>query len=290
MKKLTVFLVILALIALSGCGHAANYDIVATTLPVHDFTAALCLGTDLSVGRLVTENVSCLHDYTLQVEQMRMIESADVVVISGAGLEGFLEDALHNAQVVIDSSHDVHTHAASAHDHEHHGEHNHEVDPHIWLSPENAVRMAENIASNLSEHYPQYRSIFQDNLIQLTDKLSNLEEYGNQQLSEISCREIITFHDGFGYFAEAFGLQILESVEEESGSEASAYEIIHLVELIKEYDIPAVFIEKSGSDACASIIHAETDIPIYTLDMAMSGDSYFDAIYHNIDTIKEALG
>ena len=290
MKKLTVFLVILALIALSGCGHAANYDIVATTLPVYDFTDALCLGTDLSVGRLVTENVSCLHDYTLQVEQMRMIESADVVVISGAGLEGFLEDALHNAQVVIDSSHDVPTHAASAHDHEHHGEHNHEVDPHLWLSPENAVRMAENIASNLSEHYPQYRSIFQGNLIQLTDKLSNLQEYGNQQLSEISCREIITFHDGFGYFAEAFGLQILESVEEESGSEASAYEIIHLVELIKEYDIPAVFIEKSGSDACASIIHAETGIPIYTLDMAMSRDSYFDAIYHNIDTIKEALG
>ena len=109
-------------------------------------------------------------------------------------------------------------------------------------------------------------------------------------MSEISCCEIITFHDGFSYFAEAFELQILEAVEEESGSEASAAEIIHLVKLINEHNLPAVFIERSGSDACAGILHAETGVSIYSLDMAMAGDDYFDAIYHNIDTIREALG
>jgi hypothetical protein len=40
----------------------------------------------------------------------------------------------------------------------------------------------------------------------------------------------------------------------------------------------------------ARIIAAETGVSLYALDMAMSGDSYFEAMYHNIDTIKEALG
>ena len=82
---------------------------------------------------------------------------------------------------------------------------------------------------------------------------------------------------------------LLEAVEEESGSEASAAEIIHLVDLVTTHQLPAVFTEANGSDACAGIIASETGTRIYTLDMAMSGESYFDAMYHNINTIKEAL-
>ena len=82
----------------------------------------------------------------------------------------------------------------------------------------------------------------------------------------------------------------MEAVEEESGSEASAAEIIQLVDLVNRHRLPAVFIEKSGSDACAGIISAEAGVKIYTLDMAMAGNSYFESMYHNIDTIKEALG
>ena len=204
MKKLTVFLLILAMIGLSGCAQFASYDIVATTLPVYDFTVSLCEGTDLTVGRLVTESISCLHDYSLQVDQMRMIEAANVVVISGANLEQFLDAALYNAQSVIDSSEGVYTHAGTIHEHDSHNEHNHEVDPHIWLSPENAAIMAQNIADGLSENYPQYGDIFQRNFIDLSKKFTDLQEYGNTQLSDISCREMITFHDGFSYFIGSF--------------------------------------------------------------------------------------
>lgn len=295
MKKLTIFLLVLAMMMLLGCGQTASYSIVATTLPVYEFTTNLCAGTDLTIGRLVTESVSCLHDYTLQVEQMRMIEEADVVVISGAGLEDFLEDALHGSQFILDASKNTHTHAGNeAHEHNHHSqhehEHSHEIDPHIWLSPENAKIMAHTIASELAALYPEHQETFQRNLELLIQKLDDLQEYGDSQLADLKYRDMITFHDGFAYFAESFGLQILEAVEEESGSEASAAEIIHLVELVEEYDLPAVFIERSGSDACAGIISSETCAKIYTLDMAMAGDSYFDALYHNIDTIKEAMG
>ena len=101
---------------------------------------------------------------------------------------------------------------------------------------------------------------------------------------------MIPFHDGFYYFAQAFHLTILESVEEESGSEASAKDLIHLTELVRKHDLPAIFTEVSGSDSAAQVIARETGCKVYALDMAMSGDSYFEAMYHNINTIREALG
>lgn len=285
---LTVFLTLL----LCGCSRKMpQYNIVATTLPVYSFTSDICQGTNLTVGRLVTENVSCLHDYTLDVGQMRMVEQADAIVISGAGLEDFMDDALHGARGIIDASKNTHIHEGGHnHNNEAHEGHSHEHDPHIWLSPENAKIMAESICNGLIGRYPEYKGVFLDNLETLTEKLDALQVYGDTQLSTLSCRELITFHDGFAYFAESFDLTILEAVEEESGSEASAAELIHLIQQVNEHSLPAVFTEKSCSDAAAGIIATETGAEIFTLDMVMSGDSYFDAMYYNIDTIKEALG
>ena len=94
MKKTILRLSILILIAaLTGCSAAsAPAQIAATTLPVYEFTARLCEGTPLSVTRLVTEEVSCLHDYSLNVRQVKAAEAAEIIVISGAGLEAFLDD------------------------------------------------------------------------------------------------------------------------------------------------------------------------------------------------------
>ena len=289
MKKLSVSFLCVLFLLLTGCKNpVAEYDIAATTLPVYDFTVSLCQGTGLQVGRLITENVSCLHDYTLQVSQMQIIQSTDLVVISGAGLEEFLEDALSGSQNIIDASVSCHIHAAGD-THDGHA-HSHDNDPHIWLSPENAKIMAGNICAGLTERYPEYKDIFNRNLLSLAAELNALYDYGTSQLVDLQCRELITFHDGFAYLAESFDLTILEAVEEESGSEASAQEIIHLITLVNEYDLPAVFTETNGSNACAGIVHQETGTQVYNLDMAMSADSYFEAMYHNIDTLKEALG
>ena len=291
MKKWIVMLLLLSLLFVGCSKQEATYDIVATTLPVYDFTVSICHGTGLTVGRLVTENVSCLHDYTLQVTQMRMVEAANTVVISGAGLENFLEDVLSGSTHVIDASYGAHLHESlDGHDHEHgNDDHHHDQDPHIWLAPENAKHMAESICHGLTKLYPQYETAFQNNLNLLLDELRTLQDYGKQMLADLSCREIITFHDGFTYFAENFGLTILAAIEEESGSEPSAAEIIDLINLVNKHHLPAVFTEINGSDACAGILQAETGVQIFSLDMAMTGESYFDAMYYNIDTVKEAL-
>lgn len=280
---------------LCGCAPKTDYaPIAATTLPVWDFTSRLCQGTPLAVTRLVTEQVSCLHDYSLNVRQVKAAEAAQVVVISGAGLEDFLDDLLLDVPTIdaslgISLLHSDEAHEEEEHHHEEDG-HHHEEDPHIWLSPENAQVMAKNICEGLSRQYPDYEDTFRANLDELLSQLETLQSYGEEQLSGLQCRELIPFHDGFSYFAQAFHLTILESVEEESGSEASAKDLIHLTELVRTHDLPAIFTEVSGSDSAAQVIARETGCKVYALDMAMSGSSYFEAMYHNIDTIREALG
>jgi len=296
MKRIILFS--LLLLILCGCTQQTQpAQVAATTLPVYEFTARLCEGTPLTVTRLVTEEVSCLHDYSLNVRQVKAAEAAETIVISGAGLEEFMEDILQDTDTIDASSgilliepeehHHDHEHEETVESHE---GHHHEKDPHIWLSPANAMMMAENIYNGLTDRYPQYQSDFQVNLAALQQDLEVLSSYGQEKLEALACRDLITFHDGFAYLADSFDLHILEAVEEESGSEASAKELIHLIEEVEHHQLPAIFTEKSGSVSAAGIISRETGCASFALDMAMAGDSYFEAMYHNIDTIKEALG
>ncbi len=261
--------------------------VAATTMPVSCFTQRLCRGTPIQVTQLVTESVSCLHDYSLQVSQMRVLEQADLIVISGGGLEDFLEDALTAAHNVCDSGQGI---SLLCGDRTHEHEHEHSEDPHFWLAPNSARVMAENICNGLSAQFPDYSGTFSDNLTALLAELDALQSYGEETLSGLQCRELVTFHDGFAYFAEAFDLTILEAVEEESGSEASAADLKHLVGLVRDHRLPAIFAEVNGSVSAASVISAETGVKTCYLSMAMSGTDYFTEMYQNINTIKEALG
>ena len=278
-------------VLLCGCTRQDACQVAATTLPVYQFTSAICEGTGITVTQLITQQVSCLHDYSLNVSQVRTLEEAQVVVISGGGLEDFMEDSLQQADHVIDSSEDIPLLECQEHHHEEQSEegHHHEQDAHIWLSPENARSMAYNIAQGLAQVYPQHAERFAYNLSLLELEFNELEQYGQNRLEDLSCRELITFHDGCGYFADAFDLHILEAIEEESGSEASAKELKKMITLVREHRLPAVFTEVSGSASAADIIAAETGAKVFSLDMAMAGEDYFEAMYRNIDTIREAM-
>ena len=160
MKKLCIIcLLALLLSILGGCGDTPC-QVVAATAPIYTFTTALCDGTDIEVSQLITENVSCLHDYTLQVSQMRMLESAELLIQNGAGLELFLEDIAPTCPV-IDCSVGM---ALLGCDHEEeHEHHHHDADPHYWLSPDYAGQMVKNICAGLSDVYPEHTDTFSQN-------------------------------------------------------------------------------------------------------------------------------
>jgi len=304
MKRLSVLLLVLLLCFSSGCKAPAkeasedNFDLVAATYPVYVFVSRVigdCEGVELKL--LVDQNISCLHDYTLSVTDMKKIDSADALIISGAGLEVFLSDvtASYKDLTIIDASAGIELLDASCSDDEH-SEHNHEKDSHIWLDPDNAAVQTANICSSLSGLLPQYSDEFEANAKEYISRLEALGEELKGELSEISTNKIITFHDGFAYFAKSLGLEVLKAIEEESGSEASAADIAEICDLIREYELGAVFTEVSGSDSTAKAIAAETGVKVYSLDMIMSGphdvgdtDGYIEAMRKNVAVIKEAL-
>lgn len=288
MKKYFLIPLLIILLVFCSCAPAKESQVVATTKPIYEFTSYLCQDTEILVDLLVTEDISCLHDYSLQVWQMRALESAQMVILNGAGLESFMEDLPTLKAHYIDCSTGVSL-ICPEDNHHHDEDHHHDADPHFWLDIASAKIMVENICDGLTAEYPQHKEKFTKNKKALIEELNALYEYGKAALKNIKNREMITFHDGFAYFAECFDLTILAAVEEESGAEASAAELIDLIKIVNAHSLPAVFTEASGSTSAAQIIAAETGACIYSLDMCMSESSYFDAMYHNINTVKEAL-
>ena len=304
MKRLLAAACVLALL-LTACGAPAagtedddTLHVLATTYPVYLFTTAVTEGVEgVEVSLLVNQPVSCLHDYTLTVTDMKAVERADVVVINGAGLEDFLDDALAaSGGAVIDCSAGLELLPAMGHEGH---DHDTEYDPHIWMDPAYAQEMMAVIAQGLGEALYgdgwASHGEFHTNQLAAGDMLEQARQRWAEQLAPLAGAELITFHDGFQYFSRAFDLTLLKAIEEEEGAETSAAEIQEIAGLIGEYDIPAIFTEVNGSDATANAIARETGVAVYQLDMIMSGEGtgigpYIDAMQGNIDTIVEALG
>lgn len=282
--KQRFFAILLALaLLLSGCAaqkSEPSADILATTAPVAQIVGAITAGTDLTVATLISEPVSCVHDYALSVDQMRAVEQAKLIVISGAGLEEFMGDTLASCDVVIDASEGL---ALLP------GEEG-ESDPHTWLAPENMIAMTHTVETALAAEYPQHAALFAENADIWCGKLDELQAYGEQLFSSLSCRRLVTFHDGFAYFAKAFDLEIAASMEIEAGSEPSARELEEIISLLQDQGIPAVFTEINGTADAAELVARETGCAVFSLDTAISSANYLSAMTQNIDTIKEALG
>lgn len=300
MKRiLTILLAAVLLLSLVSCGDEPapednTLTIAATTYPVYLFTTAITNGVDgVEVKLIINEQVSCLHDYTLTVKDMKIIEQADIIVMNGAGLEDFMADALAASDAeIIDASYGC-IGLMEAHGHEGH-DHDTLYDAHIWLTPTNALTMLSIISSRMCALNADNTKQYETNFNSASAKLSELEARCSE-FSTLPTRNLITFHDGFRYFAEACGLTLLKSIEEEEGSEASAAEMKEIIALIEEYDIPAIFTEVNGSDATAQAIARETGVEVYQLNMIMSGEGsgiqpYLDAMNANYDTILRALG
>lgn len=298
MKKVFSLLLV-CLLLLGGCTTPQNQEdhtieILATTYPLYLFASTITNGADhINVSQLITEQVSCLHDYTLSVKDMKLIEKADAIVINGAELEEFMEDALaQSGAAVIDCSESIELLPAAGHDHEHdHDDHHHgHYDPHYWLEFSNAAIMLKTITDQLSTLDSSHAERYKENYTRAVSLLAET----SVETPALSCPYLITFHDGFQYLAHAGGLTLLKSIEEESGSEASAAEIKKIISLVQEYQIPAIFTEKNGSDRTANVISRETGVAVYQLDMLMSGDGhdlsdYINAMQSNYSVILEAL-
>lgn len=299
MKKGILFGILtalLVLLVLPFCGTPAaekpRLTVVCATYPIYLFASSLAENVDgVAVERLDTGTASCLHDYTLSMADMKKLERADIIALNGAGLEEFLEDALAASDAwVIDCSVGVellenlsHRHDGDGHDSHDHGH----WDPHYWMDPANARIMADNLRGGMALTDPDHAGEYEANAMKTEEILLRVEKDARELMERYLPQGVpglITFHDGFQYFARAFHLPLLASIEEEAGSEASAREIVEITRLVKEYDIPVIFTEVNGSDATARAISRETGCRVAQLTMIMDGpdasDPEFGGVAH----------
>ena len=295
MKKLMAVLVALMMIP----AMAGAETVVTSFYPLWIFTLNLTQGLEgVTVKNLAAPTVGCLHDYQLQTADMKTLNGADVFLVNGAGMEAFLtqiQGTFPNLPVVIASENIpllAETGALVLGDEEEEG-----VNAHLWLDAGRAIQMSENLAEGLIRVMPDRKEAITANLTAWKGRLTNLDEELKQGLKDLPRKDIITFHEAFPYFAEAYGLRVAAVVNKEPGETVSPAQMARLAETIRSLGNPPLFVEPQYEDLSARVLASETGAPVYTLDPVVTGpeenpplDYYETVMRQNIETLREALG
>lgn len=318
-----------AALALSGCAGGAaepeGVSIVATTTQVGDFTREL-VGEQAEVTQMLTAGQSA-HSFDPSAAQLAALANADALVINGAGLESWVEDAVSASGfdgVLIDAGDGIETYGTHSHgegedhahehaesdEHEHeHAEddahHDHEAgNPHIWTDPSLAAAMVHTIAHGLEEVDGLVAAEIEDNAAAYEAKLEALDAWIAENVETVPAEQrlLVTNHDAFTYFLEAYGITFVGSVipSFDDNAEPSAAEIDELVARISETGVKAVFSEASISPKAAETIAQEAGVAVYSGEDALYGDSlgaegtegetYLGSQIHNARLILESWG
>lgn len=318
MKKLAFLLAIaLSALSLTACSSASpahdGLKIVATTTQVTEFTSTI-VGDAGEVTGLIQPNQSA-HSFDPSAKQLLALSQADAVVMNGAGLEPWLEDALTAANFqgkLIDASTGIEL-LASGESEEAHDEHSEDVhehgegDPHIWTSPANAELMVINITSGLSSLpgiSPEELTTFADNSLAYVAQLTALNDWiiANFDQVDPASRLLVTNHDAFTYFVNDYGINFLGSIipSFDDNAEPSAAELDDLIVKIKSSGATAIFSESSISPKLAKTIASEAGVKVYSGDNALysdslgvkgsEGETYIKATIHNVTMLMNAWG
>ena len=289
----------------------AEFRILTSFYPMYLLTANVAGGIDgVEVQNMAEQNVGCLHDYALRTGDMRLISSADVVVINGAGMEGFVDKVIGDmGKPVIAASagieliggdghdedeHDDDGHDGDEHDGDDHDGHDHgDVNAHIWMSPRQAILQVENIAAGLIEADPAHAQSYRANAERYKERLRALDAEVSALLEGAAGARIVTSHPAFEYLARDYGIEIVASLGQEPGEMPRTRDMAELVDTVREMGISALFVEKAYAEKAAEVLARETGIAIYTLDSLTSGElsaeAYETGILADARTLKEAL-
>lgn len=213
------------------------------------------------------------------------ISDAQVIFQNGIGLETWLGDLLKSAggeeMSVVELGRGFETM---------------EDNPHLWLDVSNAERYVEKIREALIEADPNGTEKYQMNAEEYLAELEELDGYIKEQTQSIpeERRKLVTFHDAFPYFAEAYGFDLVGVILQNPDAEPSSREVADLVRKIESAAVPAVFTEPQFNAKLAEAIASETDVEAYelytdTLQDGASAGSYEAMMRTNIDRIKEGL-
>ncbi len=290
MKKLLACLITLGILFSSVPVLAGENRVVVSFYPLYILTMNVIGDVpEISLSGLSSNQSGCLHDYQLVTGDMVILSKADLFLINGAGMEGFLEEAAQafpelrtvscsDGIELIKNEEGAET----------------EYNAHVWLDPQNAVIMVQNICEALSVSFPEYSDRFRENTEGYTERLKALDETLRAGLSVLENRDIVTFHEAFPYFASAYDLNVVAVISLEPDEGISPRMLAELADRIRAAGCPPLFTEPQYRSDAALALSAETGASVWELDPAVTGpltaDAYENAMLQNMDVLLKALG
>ncbi|WP_440898103.1 metal ABC transporter solute-binding protein, Zn/Mn family [Amphibacillus sp. Q70] len=240
------------------------------------------------------------HLYNPTQSDISKIDGADVVFYSGLNLEANMIDAFES----IGESKPVlalgETLAESdiLEDEEEAGE----PDPHIWFDLDLWQQALDAAVEELKDYAPDYADVFEENKQDYFTELAAVKEDA-AKLADIpeEQRVLVTAHDAFGYFGQMHDIEVIGLQGLSTESEVSISDVNETIDIIKEHQVPAIFVESSiNPDSIEAVIAGAKDEGV---DIELGGELYSDAMgeagteegtyigmyRYNVDTIYEAL-
>ncbi len=257
---------------LAACGQGSVDDgskivVVATTTQIGDMAGNVG-GDHISLTTLLKPNQDA-HDFEPSPSQIRKLQSADVVLRNGVGLDAYVKKdigsnqdnvtivsdgiALRTAEGAAEGDAEARAEAAGS-------------DPHVWFSVANAKKMVENIRDAFVKADPPNADFYRQNATAYEGSLDALDTRIRQQIGLIpaSCRKLVTNHDALFYYAQAYGLTVVGSVIPSVSTEAkaSASDVADIVKKIRDQHVPAIFSEASINPALIRQVGKEAGVKV----------------------------
>jgi zinc/manganese transport system substrate-binding protein len=290
----------------AAVGAPEQLAVVATTTHIADFARQVG-GERVSVESLLPANADA-HDFEPTPRDVERVADADLILEHGMGLDAWAADLVRQsgAQAAVrtvttgvtarevEDDHD-------AEDHQDDSGHGHGAeDPHVWLDVANAKVMVANVRDALVEVDPEGRPTYEANATAYLGQLDELDSWIREQIATIPIeqRKLVTTHDAFGYYVEAYGLEFVGAVIPSLDSQAqpSAQDTARLIDLIRAEQVRAIFVETSLSPALAQQIANETGATVVDNlygdslgDEGTGADTYIGMMRANTTAIVEAL-
>lgn len=271
-------------------GGETRLTVVTTLFPYYDFTRQIADG-QVELSLVVPAGMDS-HSFEPTPADMRLIQSADVLIRNGGEMERWLDevlDALDLSDMTIITMMDYvdtveeelvegmeesgHEHGEEGHSHEDGPEHEHkdyidydgheeeiEYDEHIWTSPVNAMKLTTAIGDVLEQRDPPHAAVYRQKTEAYLSRLKSIDA-GFRQVSDARKRNLIVIGDKFPfrYLADEYQLDYRAAFSGcSSDTEPSAKTIAYLIDKVKEEQIPVVYYLELSSHRVAEIIGEET--------------------------------
>lgn len=295
--SMLAFLAVTA-VAVAGCGGGAGgvagegkVQVAATTSVISDLVEEVG-GERVEVFSVVPVGGSP-ETFQPSPRDAGRISEAEVVFENGLGIDGWVEGLVEGAggedQIVVELTEGLEPLEGVE------GEAG--GDPHMWLDVAYAQRYVAKIRDALVEADPEGAEDYEANAEEYLAELGDLDAYIRETVDGIpeERRKLVTLHDAFRYFAEAYGFELVGVVIENPDAEPSSREIAEVARTIEEEGVPAIFTEPQFSPALADTLAREAGVEVYelytdTLVDDEAGSSYERMMRTNVDRIAEALG